>query len=187
MSATGCISDQVITVFVEGYGDYEYQLENGPWQDSNIFTGVIPRSTAYTVHVRDKDACSDFVVDIPNVNVIDYPRFFTPNGDGYNDYWNIYGLSSQGGAEIYIFDRYGKLIKQISSQSQGWDGTYNGNPMPADDYWFTVTFGETIISYKPLRDANGNVINEPVTDEPVTGEVTRMVAREFKAHFALKR
>ncbi|KAF2518215.1 T9SS type B sorting domain-containing protein, partial [Flavobacterium salilacus subsp. salilacus] len=187
-TVTNAFSDnQVITIQVQGYGNYEYQLEDGPWQDSNIFTNVVPRRTPYTVHVRDKDACSDFITDIPEVNVIDYPRYFTPNGDGYNDYWNIFGLSSQGGAEIYIFDRYGKLIKQISSQSEGWDGTYNGSPLPADDYWFTVTFNEETISIQPLRDASGAIVNDPVTNEPIMVEVPLELTREFKAHFSLKR
>ena len=44
---------------------------------------------------------------------------------------------------IYIFDRYGKLLKQLSPSGAGWDGTYNGNPMPTSDYWFTVEYRET--------------------------------------------
>jgi gliding motility-associated-like protein len=41
-----------------------------------------------------------------------------------------------------LFDRHGKLLKKISPESEGWDGTYNGQPLPADDYWFTVTYIE---------------------------------------------
>ncbi|KAF2519070.1 T9SS type B sorting domain-containing protein, partial [Flavobacterium salilacus subsp. salilacus] len=177
--------NQTITISTEGYGEYEYQLDYGPWQDSNVFTNVAPG--LHEVHIRDTGACSEHIVTITDVSIIDYPRFFTPNGDGYNDYWNIYGLSNQGGAEIYIFDRYGKLIKQISSQSEGWDGTYNGSPLPADDYWFTVTFNEETISIQPLRDASGAIVNDPVTNEPIMVEVPLEVTREFKAHFAMKR
>jgi len=74
-----------------------------------------------------------------NSNGIFVPKFFTPNGDGYNDYWNIKGVNNIFSSKsiIYIFDRYGKLMKQILPSSQGWDGTINGEPMPADDYWFT--------------------------------------------------
>jgi valyl-tRNA synthetase len=74
--------------------------------------------------------------------VIDYPKYFTPNGDGYNDYWNIIGLQNQPGAKLYIFDRYGKLIKQISTTGQGWDGTLNTKQLPSTDYWFTIEFEE---------------------------------------------
>ena len=74
------------------------------------------------------------------VAVLGIPKFFTPNNDGYNDYWNIKGANGtfNNSAQILIFDRYGKLIKQINASSNGWDGTYIGNQMPADDYWYTI-------------------------------------------------
>ncbi|PAM94419.1 hypothetical protein B4N84_12820, partial [Flavobacterium sp. IR1] len=37
------------------------------------------------------------------------------------------------------FDRYGKLLKELLPNSAGWDGTCNGQNMPADDYWFAFT------------------------------------------------
>jgi large repetitive protein len=153
--------DQVITVLVEGFGEYEFRLDDGPWQNSNVFENVVPGD--HIVQVRDTataDPCDDLylILEIGDVSVIDYPNFFTPNGDGYNDYWNIIGLGGDTyNAVIYIFDRYGKLIKQISPDSPGWDGTYNGQPLLADDYWFTVTYTE------------GGV------------------RKELKAHFAMKR
>ncbi|ESU20946.1 hypothetical protein FEDK69T_27300 [Flavobacterium enshiense DK69] len=74
---------------------------------------------------------------------IGYPRFFTPNGDGYNDTWNIWSLSNdQPNAEIHIFDRYGKLVKQIVPGGNGWDGLFNGQTLPSTDYWFTVKYKE---------------------------------------------
>ncbi|HET8838647.1 MAG TPA: T9SS type B sorting domain-containing protein, partial [Flavobacteriaceae bacterium] len=94
-----------------------------------------------------------------DVSIIDYQTFFTPNGDGYNDTWNILGIGNQPGAKIYIFDRYGKLLKQLSPTGPDWDGTYNGRPMPSDDYWFLVEY-----------------------IEPLDGTL-----RTFKASFTLKR
>ena len=90
---------------------------------------------------------------------MDYPLYFTPNGDGYHDTWNIIGISNQLDAEIYIFDRYGKLLKQLSPTSLGWDGTFNGEALPSSDYWFIVNYRE------PSDDTK----------------------KEFKAHFTLKR
>ena len=67
----------------------------------------------------------------------------TPNQDGYHDTWNIIGISDgDPTAKIYIFDRHGKLLKQLSTFSTGWDGSYNGNPMPSNDYWFRVEYTE---------------------------------------------
>ena len=71
---------------------------------------------------------------------MNFPKFFTPNNDGQNDYWNIPALRSQQGVEIFIFDRYGKLLNSFSGKSNGWNGNYNGKSMPSDDYWFLVRY-----------------------------------------------
>jgi gliding motility-associated-like protein len=61
-------------------------------------------------------------------------KIFTQNGDGYNDYWNVkVNASFNTNSIIFIYDRYGKLITKINT-SDGWDGTFNGNPLPSDDY-----------------------------------------------------
>jgi len=120
-----------------GSGIYEFSLDFGPWQDSGTFTGVRPGER--TVNVRDLNGCGiiSFVVV-----VIDYPSYFTPNGDGYNDTWNIEALSNQMASKIYIFDRFGKLLKQIMPAGEGWDGTYNGQKMPTTDYWFLLYYND---------------------------------------------
>lgn len=87
-----------------------------------------------------ENSCDPLIIE--NVQTIDYPLYFTPNGDGVHETWNIVGLGGQPDAKIYIFDRHGKLIKQISSTGAGWDGTYNGQQMPSTDYWFTVDYRE---------------------------------------------
>ena len=146
--------NHVIEAVATGPGDYEYSLDGGPWQDSGIFEGVSPGTRVITA--RDKIGCGTATVE---VLVIDYPLYFTPNGDGNHDTWNITGIGTQPSAKIYIFDRYGKLLKQLSPTGQGWNGTYNGNLMPSSDYWFTVIY-----------------------NEPSTGQ-----RKEFNAHFTLKR
>lgn len=122
-----------------GRGNYEFALIE---EDSNlmnyqtepVFTNV--RAGFYTLFVRE-DICG--TVEIP-LSVIGSRKFFTPNGDGINDFWQIQGIdeNTQPNTIISIFDRYGKLIKQISPTSRGWDGTFNGNRLPTDDYWFRV-------------------------------------------------
>ncbi|WP_152611402.1 T9SS type B sorting domain-containing protein, partial [Psychroserpens mesophilus] len=96
----------IIEVSVTGPGDYEYSLDEGAWQDNNIFTDV--SAGDHLITVRDKIGCG-YVSD--TITVMDYPKYFTPNGDGYNDTWNIKGIAEQPSAKIYIFDRYGKLLK----------------------------------------------------------------------------
>jgi gliding motility-associated-like protein len=119
-------------------GNYEYQLDGGQYQTSNVFTGVTPGT--HIVSVRDiHNVCSPYS---ESVEVIDFPRYFTPNGDGIHDTWNIPFLNTQLESKIEIFDRVGKLLKVIRPSGSGWDGTYNGQPLPSTDYWFVVYYEE---------------------------------------------
>ncbi|MBS1534589.1 MAG: T9SS type B sorting domain-containing protein [Bacteroidetes bacterium] len=130
--------NQIITILATSAGNYLYQLDYGPPQEENVFQNVSPG--IHTIKVIDANGCSSSLTD--QVLVVNYPKFFTPNDDNYNDTWNIDGLSDQDGCVISIFDRYGKLLKQISPKGTGWDGTYNGERMPSTDYWFTVEYNE---------------------------------------------
>ncbi|SFN86329.1 gliding motility-associated C-terminal domain-containing protein [Bizionia echini] len=134
--------NNTITVIVSGEGEYEYALFDGDgllytsYQTSNEFNNVDPG--IYTVSIRDvKNNCG--VVD-DMVSVIGFPNVFTPNSDGTNDTWNVQGVTAlfQPSTRVQIFNRYGKLLKELSPLNGGWDGTYNGEIMPNDDYWFTV-------------------------------------------------
>lgn len=136
--ATGAFSNEhIIEAFAEGHGEYMFRLDDGPYQDNGVFTGVTPG--VHIVTITDINGCGSVQVE---VGVIDYPLFFTPNNDGYNDTWNIIGIGADPTAEIYIFDRHGKLLKQLSPNGPGWDGTYNGAPLPSSDYWFRVVYTE---------------------------------------------
>lgn len=126
-----------IEVEVSGIGDYEFALsEAGPYQESNRFTNL-PIGN-YTVYVRDKKGCGITEVPVePDLTLEGFPKFFTPNGDDNNDFWKFI-LPPTGEnpiRELYIFDRYGKLLAQVDPL-QGWDGTFNGKPMPSSDYWY---------------------------------------------------
>ncbi|WP_298517819.1 T9SS type B sorting domain-containing protein [uncultured Kordia sp.] len=127
--------NDTIEVNVTGNGTYEYSLNNGPWQISNIFPNV--SGCDNVVYVRDLINCNEIS---ESISILDYPKFFTPNGDGYNDTWNIQCRSSFPNAKVYIFDRYGKLLKILGPNEIGWDGTYHGNKMPTSDYWFSVEY-----------------------------------------------
>ena len=93
------------------------------------------------------------------VTIIDYPHFFTPNGDGINDTWAIIGQEGIPISQIYIFDRFGKLLAQLDPDGAGWDCMYNGNQMPGSDYWFKIIYIEGVNSTQ----------------------------KEFNSHFSLKR
>lgn len=146
-------SNQSLTISATGTGgDYEYQIDDQPFQDSPTFDNV--NSGFHTITVRDKNGCG---ITTTEAIVINYPKYFTPNGDGFNDTWNIVDLKDQLNSTIFIYDRFGKILKQIKPSGHGWDGTYNGKEMISDDYWFTITYTKNLEN------------------------------KEFKAHFALKR
>jgi gliding motility-associated-like protein len=123
-----------ITVFATGLGDYEYSIDGTNFQANNLFSGV--NSGEYKIYVRDKNGCGTTTEE---VYLLMYPKFFTPNGDGYNDTWKIQSSDNEKNLTLKIFDRFGKLLKELDSNSSGWDGTYTGQPLPATDYWFVVT------------------------------------------------
>ena len=136
-----------------GLGQWEYSIDGGPFQDSGTFPGVSPGG--HLVEISDALGCGS--VQVP-VFVVDYPRFVTPNGDGYHDTWSVAGLDGlDPSARVYVFDRYGKLLKELAPSGPGWDGTFNGAPVPSDDYWFRIEY-----------DQDG-------------------AARQFTGHFTLKR
>jgi gliding motility-associated-like protein len=126
-----------ISVSVTGAGDYVYGLDEefGAFQTENIFTNV--PAGIHTVFVKDLNGCG---IVPREVAVLGIPNYFKPNEDGFNDTWNIKGANTSVNAKtiIQIFDRYGKLIEQILPTSQGWNGTFNGKPMPANDYWYSI-------------------------------------------------
>jgi len=135
-----------------GFGTYEYSIDAINWQSSPIFSDL--QNGSYIVYVRDIQGCG--ILFSEELQTITYPNYFTPNGDGYNDFWNI-RLPNEYEGLISVYDRYGKLLKQLSAQGQGWDGTFNGNLLPSTDYWFKVEYFEN---------------NQ---------------RKEFKSHFSLKR
>lgn len=153
---------------VNSISEYEFSINNGPWElgdgspgsnytftfNQGILIGV------NTIKVRDAIGCGEEEIEVV---VMDYPLFFTPNNDGFYDTWNITAPQTPANylatSQIFIYNRYGKLLKQLDPRGPGWDGVFNGRLLPNDDYWFVVNFID------PLDNQS----------------------RQFKAHFALKR
>ncbi|MDO6759059.1 T9SS type B sorting domain-containing protein [Tamlana sp. 2_MG-2023] len=135
-----------ITVSVSGEGNYQYQLIDSnnqivfDFQESSTFEDVSPGH--YSVSVKDvKNNCG---ITSENVSVIGFPKFFTPNHDGINDTWQVYGLygAHKSDTKILIFDRYGKLLKELHPEEEGWDGTFRGEKLSSGDYWFSIKLAD---------------------------------------------
>jgi len=117
---------------------FEYSVDGINYQSSNVFFNV--QSGLQTAYVREINFCSN---DSQTFIVLIVPKFFTPNGDTYNDFWEVKGLNNYPQAEVSIFDRYGKLISVLNITKPTWDGMLNKYPMPADDYWYVLRIDET--------------------------------------------
>ena len=146
----------IVEIIVDGDGDYEYAINEGMFQDETVFRNVPPGIN--TVIINDKNGCG--TTDPLPFLVVGYPKFFTPNGDGANDDWNIKGIETLTNPVVFVFDRYGMLLKQLGALD-AWDGTFNGRPMPSSDYWFRFEYAES--------------------------EADVVVAKTRKTHFSLKR
>lgn len=144
-----------IEILINGNSEYEYALNGGAFQDEAIFNDIPPGLNS--IIINDKNGCGTTEEEFL---MVAYPKFFTPNGDGINETWNIRGIETLGNPVVFIFDRYGKLLKQLDANT-AWDGTYNGSLMPSTDYWFRFEYTDS-------------------ADDLV-------VAKTRKTHFSLKR
>ncbi|SDS59970.1 gliding motility-associated C-terminal domain-containing protein [Formosa sp. Hel1_31_208] len=146
------LNNNTVSVEVSGEGDYEFALDdlNGEFQGDSVFTNVEPGF--HTVFVRDINGCG---LTEQTISVLGFPKFFTPNGDPYNERWQVYGVNADfnRSMEVKIFNRYGKFITQFDNTSVGWDGTLNGQALPSDDYWFVVRLidGRTYTGHFALK------------------------------------
>ena len=118
-----------------GEGNYQYSLDGIHYQDSPFFTNLFP--DVYTLYIKDKNGCGTLQT---KTIVLNYPKYFTPNDDGYNDIWKIKNLSYFPNSRVTIFDRFGKLIYSFNENEKGWDGTLNNSKLISSDYWFTIEF-----------------------------------------------
>ncbi len=120
-----------------GLGDYEFSLDDpfGPKQDEGFFNNV--EAGVHTIYARDKNGCG---IDQINVGVIGVSKFFTPNNDGINDEVKVLGITGEFYKEgtFSVYDRYGKLLAQRNPMQAGWNGLFNGSPLPPSDYWYVL-------------------------------------------------
>ncbi|RRO17398.1 T9SS type B sorting domain-containing protein [Flavobacteriaceae bacterium 14752] len=146
---TGFAGNGQVVINAQGSGDYEFALNDSGFTDSNAFD---ISQIENTIIVRDKNGCGEVVL---NFIALQIPDFFTPNNDGINDFWQIKGIrqSENDVKNIFIFDRYGKLLDNISPLLIGWDGTYNGRQMPSQDYWYKIEMnsGQSVSGHFTLK------------------------------------
>ncbi|MEE2771262.1 MAG: T9SS type B sorting domain-containing protein [Bacteroidota bacterium] len=135
---TSEVDNSQVEIVAEPNGTGFYAIDNNldAFQTEALFTNIEPGP--HTIYVKNDNACE---VISQEIFVFGFPTYFTPNNDGYNDRWKPFEIKAADYQikGIFLYDRYGKLLKQLFSGTEGWDGTFNGHPMPANDYWFEVT------------------------------------------------
>lgn len=132
------INNNTVLIILKNPSNYRYKIQfedstETPFQNSPEFNNV--RGGKHQLIIENLDGCGELKSELM---VLEVPKIFTPNNDNYNDLWNIKGISPMINTKslIYIYDRFGKLLKQLLPSEIGWDGTINGVPLPADDYWY---------------------------------------------------
>ena len=163
----GCITSKIITVNMydqpeinsivsqgnsiivntTSNGYYEYSLDGNVYQPSNIFQSV--EGGYYTIYVRNLYDCP--IVISMHLHFI-IPKFMTPNGDSYHDTFELRGIEFFQTSEVYVFDRFGKLLKSSKNNPFSWDGTFNNQLLPSSNYWYLIRIeGQEYRGYFTLK------------------------------------
>lgn len=148
---TNVITNTSFTLPTLLYGNYFTQT-NGAGMP--LFAGDAV-TTTQTIYIYNTSICatneSSFNILITSENYY-IPKYFTPNNDGKHDFWKVEDFNNTI-KTIAIFNRYGKLLKQLPSNSPGWNGSFNGKLLDSNDYWYAITLntGETIKGHFTLK------------------------------------
>jgi gliding motility-associated-like protein len=138
---------EIITDEGKGTRPFTYWVdkESAKTKEPIIYDLAFSKHVAY---VKDDNGCQtkfEFLMEPPAIFI---PEYFTPNGDGINDTWEIGNLTEvYPNAHIQIFDRFGKLLVDMTGEENSWDGTYNGHKLPSTDYWYVIDIEEIDMQY----------------------------------------
>ncbi len=128
-------------------GNFLYSLDGNVYQSNNVFSNLA--GGLYTIYL--KQSFCDAVITMQYLHFY-IPKFFTPNGDGINDEFNLRGIELYANSEVTIFNRYGKLIKSSRNTSFSWDGTFNNEKLPTGDYWYRIIIeGQKFVGHFTLK------------------------------------
>lgn len=127
---------------VSPLGSYEYKMDKNDWQTDNLYENL-SFSVTHTAYAKDENGCVGaylFVINPPSIAIDDY---FSPDDDGVNDAWSVADImDAYPKSTVKIYDRTGKQVAELQGDTQEWDGTYNGKPLPSTDYWYVVNIPE---------------------------------------------
>jgi gliding motility-associated-like protein len=128
--------NEITATATGGFGDYEFYFQGDSYGSTNVF--YLNFDATVTIRVVDREGCEtsiQFPFDF--TGMVDFPNFFTPDGDGMNDVWAPLNREFFPNIEVIIYDRYGRVVATLDQVTK-WDGTYDGKELPSGDYWYVV-------------------------------------------------
>ena len=126
-----------IVVLTSNMGNFLYSLDGNTYQSNNIFQNI--ENGLYTIYVKATNCNNAITAEYLHFYI---PQFFTPNNDGKNDTFDLKGIENYSTSEVYIYDRFGKILKTNKNSSFSWDGFYENSPLPSSDYWYVIIIDE---------------------------------------------
>lgn len=128
--------DEITAIATGGFGGYEFFFQGESQGSDNIFN--ISYDATINIRVRDSEGCvAEIVFPFDFDGMVEFPNFFTPDGDNMNDFWAPKNREFFPNIEVLIYDRYGREVARLD-QVKKWDGNYKGKPLPTGDYWYVV-------------------------------------------------
>lgn len=133
-------NNENIVVTTTNEGVFEFSINGVSFTESPIFELI--EGGMYTIYVRSDFNCPPVTQEFLHVVI---PKFFTPNGDNFNDTFKPQGVEFASKYEISIFDRFGNLIVSSKNPDFSWNGTNNGQLLPASDYWYHIKLDDRVV------------------------------------------
>ena len=136
-----------------GSGYYDFLWSDGSLENPLTYA----EAGNYNVLISDANDCYSLLDGIAvdsALTCIEMTNTFTPNNDGVNDTWNL-DFSNFSEVNLVIFNKWGSEIASFTDLVFSWDGTYNGNDLPAGTYYYIIQ----------LTESTGSLINQsgPIT------------------------
>ena len=139
--------DGSITVYVEGgTPDYDYLWSTNEVTETiyNLAPGI------YTIEVMDEHGCikSDtLILNQSEIDCIQPPTAFTPDGDGINDTWILENINNYENATVQVFNKWGNLLYETNGGYTPWNGYYNGKRLPSATYYYIINLNNEDVPY----------------------------------------
>ncbi|MDZ4666071.1 MAG: gliding motility-associated C-terminal domain-containing protein [Bacteroidota bacterium] len=135
--------DDPMYLNAKGTGALKWVLGDGVLCHDCPNSQILPQNSGcYQIQATGENGCyaiDEVCIEITKDWSVYIPNVFTPNFDGLNDAFIVYGVGISD-IEVTIFDRWGEQIYHDNQQTKGWDGTVRDSEGKQDVYQYLVSF-----------------------------------------------